>query len=584
MRLNKWLIFIVAAAVLAVAGLAGLKLAKKIRREARKPKLFEARSFIDGLAGPTIGPELKVFTASSLDRIFLDGRTLLKPVFDVKASLSAARNEYESFQVVVYPTQKNMTGVYLQVSDLADPKTNNKIPVENITWRQVGYVPTETPYYPVKFVGLWPDPLLPVKSVDINAGAVQPFWVTVYVPETTPPGDYLGTVTVGSLEFPARQVPVSVHVYDFVLPKENTLKTAFDFYGHMTKVRYPQGEMETSATWHARLDDLNDKFIIGMLKHRMNPILNIDPPSQYELGNVDRYRVYGLNNFAIGKKGGTFQNNWPKDAPSIEAMLPLYRTYAEHLLLNKMLDYTYIYTWDEGEMDNPLVPKIANMVHKAYPGLKNMVCYHGLWDPSENPEWGKDIDIWTFQIDNFDETKMRKLQKMGMEILMYISGPSGATTPQLALDFDSIDYRIIPWICWKFDIRGFLYWCVNWWPNVDPFHSARNAEWEQNGNGLLMYPGPDGPIDSLRIEIFRDGMEDYEYIQILLGKLKVLRSQGLDEKYKDYFNSSKQVLTMDDSIVASMGQFTRDGEYLKSRRDAIARKIEEFRKLPGGPQ
>ena len=221
------------------------------------------------------------------------------------------------------------------------------------------------------------------------------------------------------------------------------------------------------------------------------------------------------------------------------------------------------------------------MIHRAYPGLKNMVCYHGIWHPDTDPQWGKDIDIWTFQIDDFSETKMRKLQKIGKEIWMYISGPGGYGSPNLAMDFDSIDYRIIPWLCWKFDLRGFLYWCVNWWPTADPFKTAKNSKWEQNANGLLFYPGEDGPIPSLRLEIFRDGMEDYEYIQILLKKLKILKKKGTDPAAKKFLADSIKLLTVDDSIAVSLSKFTKSGEFLKDRRNAIAEKIEEFERLFG---
>ena len=216
------------------------------------------------------------------------------------------------------------------------------------------------------------------------------------------------------------------------------------------------------------------------------------------------------------------------------------------------------------------------MIHRAYPALRTMVCYHGIWDPSDGADWLNDIDIWTFQIDDFNEKKMRKLQAMGKEIWMYISGPSGADTPNLAIDFDSIDYRIIPWLCWKYDIKGFLYWCVNWWPTVDPFESAKNSQWDQNGNGLLIYPGKNGPLASIRMELFRDGMEDYEYIQILFEDLKSLKLKGLIKAHQEYYEQSVKLLTMDDSIAASMSKFTRSEEILNARRNAIAAKIEEY--------
>lgn len=549
----------------------------KSYREAKRPKRYTVTVDPDNryfVQGHDHGAQL--YAAASLDRIFKDGNALLRPQITKAVDLSAAGHEYESFQIVVKAGENPVKGVALEISDLVRENGGATIDRKNITWRVVGYVPTIQPYYPVKYVGEWPDPLLPPTKVDIDEDQTQPFWVTVYVPPSTLPGFYRGTVTFSADGINPQAIPVRLTVFNFTLPLEGSLKTAFDFYGHETFRRYPRGEKEEENTYQERLGNINNKFIIEMLKYRLNPILNIDPTIDGELGLVDRYRVYGLNNFSIGKRGGTLGNNWPDKDSDIEGLLGLYRTYGEMLKLNKMLQFTYIYTWDEGAIGNPKVAKLCSMVHRAYSGLKNMVCYHGFWDPDKNPKWGKDIDIWTFQIDSFDESAMRKLQKIGKEIWMYISGPAGTGSPNLAMDFDSIDYRIIPWLCWKYDIRGFLYWCVNWWPYSDPFKTANNSQWEQNGTGLLFYPGEDGPIASLRVEIFRDGMEDYEYIQILMKKLQSLKQNGLTDQEKKFIEGSAKLLTIDESIASSMSSFVKNGETLQDRRNAIARKIEEF--------
>ncbi|MFC1510688.1 glycoside hydrolase domain-containing protein, partial [Candidatus Omnitrophota bacterium] len=430
-----------------------------------------------------------VFTASSLDRIFLDGKVLEKPVLSKDRSLSVARNEFESFQVVVMNHEDQSANIRLDISELIDSATGNKINMRDVYWRVMGYVETQKPYYPTKYVGLWPDPLLYQPSVEVEGNKTQSFWISVYIREDVPAGDYQGTVKVIADEKELESVPFNVHVYNFVLPKKSSLKTAFDFYGHETFKRYPQRDKERKGAYDARLGHVNDLFQIMMLKYRMNPVLNINPNLQEDLAKVDRYRWFGLNNFSIGKRGGTLGNNWPKTKEEIENLIDEYRSFGELLSLYNIIDDTYIYTWDEGKIGDPIVKDITNMIHRAHPGLKNMVCYHGFWEPSQFPGWGDDIDIWCFQISNFNERKMAVLKEKGMDIWMYISGPSGDTTPNLALDFDSIDYRVIPWMCWKYDIKGFLYWCVNWWPFVDPFESAKNTKWEQNGNGLLFYPG-----------------------------------------------------------------------------------------------
>lgn len=517
--------------------------------------------------------DVRVFTASSLDRIFQDGKTLVKPQFAKTAYISAAANEYESFQIVIQ-SKVDLHNVYLNVSDLKNEQ-GGLIPSSNITWRVEGYVPTIQPYYPVRYVGPWPDPLMSAKKTTITSKVTQPFWITVYIPVGTKPGLYQGNITViaGNLK---QDIPVTVKVYNFEIPQQNHLKTAFDFYGHLTKARYPQGKDEPDALYLERINELNDRFITTMIQYRQDPVLNIDPTSNDDLARIDRYMVYGLNNFAIGKHGGTFDNNWPKNDDEIEALLPTYQTYGEALKMTQLLPYTYIYTWDEGEIGNPWVPKVASMIHRAYPGLKNMVCYHGLWDPDLIPNWGKDIDIWCFNIDDFNETLLRRLQKMGMEMWMYVSGPNASGTPNFVLDSESIDYRIIPWICWKYDIKGFLYWCVNWWGESDPFETAKNTKWEQNGNGLLFYPAANGPIISIRSEIFRDGMEDYEYIQLLFNDLKSLKAKGLVKAHQRLFDDAVRLLTMDSSIAQSTNHFVKDQTVLIARRNAIAEKIEEI--------
>ena len=173
---------------------------------------------------------------------------------------------------------------------------------------------------------------------------------------------------------------------------------------------------------------------------------------------------------------------------------------------------------------------------------------------------------------------MRALQKIGKEIWMYISGPSGLGGPNFAIDFDSLDYRIVPWISWKYDIRGVLYWCVNWWPFVNPFKSAANTKWEQNGNGLLFYPGQDGPIASLRLEVIRDGLEDYEYLILLREKIDLLREKGLVNRFENLYKKANELLDAS-TLVTSMFDYIRDNETLLKRRDNIGQIIEEIDKI-----
>lgn len=521
----------------------------------------------------------KVFVASSLDRIFKDGRTLVPPQFTSAATIASATNEYESFQIVVQNGDTDIQSITIDTTDLTPESQGQTIAKSQISIRTVGYIPTKKPYYPVKYIGLWPDPLMPFDIQGLTTNTTQPFWVTIYVPPETTAGNYSGTIRVTINNDPSITIPVSLRVYNFEIPKSRSLKTAFDFYGHETPKRYPQGEKEGDETYQARIAYINDKFILEMLKMRMDPVLNVDPSNPAELSLVDRYRFHGLTNFSIGKRGGTLNNNWPRNEESLEELLPQYRMYGEMLALHKMLDYHYIYTWDEGPIGEPIVQKVTSMIHRAHPKLKNLVCYHGFWDPDVHPGWGDDIDIWVFQISKFNEAMAQKLIDRGIEIWMYISGPSGDGAPNLGMDFDSIDYRITPWMSYRYNWKGFLYWCVNWWALADPFETAANTKWEQNGNGLLFYPGENGPITSLRAEIWRDGMEDYEYFIILKNLIKQLEGTSLKNTHADIYTQAQSLLDFKKDIVISSQQFTRDNQQLIERRDAIAEMIETIQSI-----
>ena len=72
-------------------------------------------------------------------------------------------------------------------------------------------------------------------------------------------------------------------------------------------------------------------------------------------------------------------------------------------------------------------------------------------------------------------------------------------------------------------MTGVLYWRVDSWTD-DPWHDVDTSPHPSEayhfpGEGMLVYPaetvGIDGVVPSMRLKWIRDGVEDYEYIQIL---------------------------------------------------------------------
>ena len=68
---------------------------------------------------------------------------------------------------------------------------------------------------------------------------------------------------------------------------------------------------------------------------------------------------------------------------------------------------------------------------------------------------------------------------------------------------------------------GFLHWGYNYWYRrqsremIDPFTVSDGGAapgWAY-GDTFLVYPGPAGPIDSVRWEVFADSLQDYAMLQ-----------------------------------------------------------------------
>jgi hypothetical protein len=93
--------------------------------------------------------------------------------------------------------------------------------------------------------------------------------------------------------------------------------------------------------------------------------------------------------------------------------------------------------------------------------------------------------------------------------------------------------RVMQWVAWKYGIDGELYY------SMDEAYGQANDPWANirlfggNGDGTLFYPGrpdriggrTDIPIESIRLKLIREGMEDYEYLA-LLAKLEGAQAAG----------------------------------------------------------
>jgi Domain of unknown function (DUF4091) len=104
----------------------------------------------------------------------------------------------------------------------------------------------------------------------------------------------------------------------------------------------------------------------------------------------------------------------------------------------------------------------------------------------------------------------------------YCCGPRGPFLNRL-MDTPLVKIRMNGWLFYRWPFLGFLHWGYNYWCKsqtrdlLDPFVTQDGFGWPgwAYGDTFIVYPGEQGPIDSLRHEAFADSLQEYALLQTL---------------------------------------------------------------------
>jgi len=476
-----------------------------------------------------------------------------------QVNLSLARNEYESFQLAILPFGRDMKQLSLEVSDLTAPD-GSILSKDNIELALVDYNYIDwQAQYVTKYKGWHPDPLIPYSTpVHIEGSDVcRPVWITVYAPPGTKPGEYMGSVSLSASGMKKITATIRCHVWDFDLPVESHLKThSWDEIQNYSDFYNLE---EFPVEWYLRTCDL-------LLKNRFNPgsagvnYVGQEPDSsgEYDFSKVEKVLEFcmerGLTRFSIMQmKKGLYT---PEEA---EQVYKFAEAYAKFLREKGWLDKALIELWDEPtDLEWPYIKERAERLKKIDPDLRLQLFAEGgpynFWE-KETEQYGlnKLIDMWApINIIESPET-----QSQGGEIWAYYATLARENSPNLYIDCPAVYQRIIPWYSWMYGLDCFEHWGSNYfWRNVKagkPMDQKwPNVPWDSrtyyyfNGEGQLVYPGPDGmPYSSVRLENFRDGMDDYEY----LFKLKELIAEHETDMSGTELNEYRQLLNPQDYLL-----------------------------------
>lgn len=321
------------------------------------------------------------------------------------------------------------------------------------------------------------------------------------------------------------------------------------------------------------------------------------------------FEVYHFNSFRLpvqGLGGGTFHSRvepsllgYGEDTPEYQAALRAYlQAIEQHLAEKGWLDRAYVYWFDEPE------PRDYEFVMNGFRKLKEYAPRIGrMLTEQVEPELIGGPNIWCPVTPNYDHERAEERRREDDRFWWYVCTGPKAPYCTLFIDHPATELRVWLWQTWQRKIEGILVWQTNYWHShsayPDPEHPQNPYEdpmgWVSgygtpagvkspwgNGDGRFVYPPEaaadgrpaapvlDGPVDSIRWEMLRDGLEDYEYFVILRDRLAAKgASLAADERAR-----YEALLAVPDAVTADMTTFTLDPAPLDAHRDALARAIE----------
>jgi hypothetical protein len=320
--------------------------------------------------------------------------------------------------------------------------------------------------------------------------------------------------------------------------------------------------------------------------------------------DVHHFTSFDVNLPGMG--GGTFEGisepnllGFRECDPEYE---PLFASYAAamtaHLREKGWIDRAYVYWFDEPDAHQyDFVRRGFQKIRRHAPGLRGML--------TEQVEPGLvgGPHIWCPLTPSYDPALAAERRRHGEQFWWYVCCGPKAPHATLFIDHPGTELRVWLWQTWQRGIDGILVWQANYWtsptaypdrghpqnPYEDPMGWVSGGEpgtkrpWG-NGDGRFLYPPEaaadgrpsapvlDGPVDSIRWEMLRDGIEDYEYHAELKRRLDA-RGASLDPARAA---ALRALLEVPADVTTDLTHFTTDPAPIERRREALARAIESI--------
>ncbi|NDV46591.1 DUF4091 domain-containing protein [Paludibacter sp. 221] len=373
------------------------------------------------------------------------------------------------------------------------------------------------------------DVLVPFGSEIELTDSVAKLWVTYKTNYATVPGNYTEKLIIKG-DDKEQEIKVNITVYDVELPVTPTIPATFGIIEEKLEKNYSAANLEKAKLQWADL----------CLDYRMNPYFSTwleesmkheassspwkwDDERTYKFLSDERFNRYALPYHSLSK--GELKN--------------MLETYNEKGMLND----AYFYLWDEPVLmsEYAQIKKFANDIHQVAPNAKVLTTFFcgpkdgkykdNLWSVFDL--WRGDTQIysmsaWALHTTEANADTCRMLLKDNEEWWTYVCMGPGGEEPNLLLSMSGYQNRAVMWRSWKEKTTGFLYWAVNAYADEKTLEFRTDLP---EGDGVLIYPGEhfgvSEPVVSIRMERWRDSMEDYELLVQLEQKIGRAKAESI---------------------------------------------------------
>ncbi|MBR7120050.1 MAG: DUF4091 domain-containing protein [Lentisphaeria bacterium] len=502
--------------------------------------------------------KLDILLTDSLQKIFADEEFS----FPEYTAGSALKCEVFSFQIAC------------RCDDYADIEINSDSDLEVIC-REVMSVPCEVPAFDSSenpFVlrntpGLYPDALMPLQnSMKVPPRQWKSFWVTIKTKDDTPAGIHnidfkLTAHSTRNSDTDTKECRFELEVLPHKLPEQKLIRTEW-FHADCIYIKY------NTPCWSEKHWELLEKYFLNCSSHGINMLLTPlwTPPLDTAIGSerptvqlLDIKLENGRYSFDFTRLGRWLDLAVKCKIKYFEISHPFTQWGAEHapkIVVNVNGKDEKLFGWHTDSTGKEytaflrqLFPVLLAFLEEK--GVRKNCFFHVSDEPAEShiPVYSKCASLIEELTENgniidalssfeFYRNKLVKTPIPGNNHLeefysakvsplwTYYCCAQKAKVPNRFFNYPSARNRIMGVLLYVYDIAGFLQWGYNFWysrlskrVDIDPFRVTDADRSFPSGDAFAVYPGTEGPIDSIRHEVMYEALQDLRALRLLESRI-----------------------------------------------------------------